>query len=141
MVNQTAKQTHTAAREAVRSRQSLGVGMCLMRQRMLLGIDARYPSAIAAWDAAEHRQSFESWADVPWMAPVFSTYSGSKYGHVMMAGGRARDGERLLYTTDQYGDGRITRVRASFITGTWGHRILGWTRDLNGVTIPYLRRG
>lgn len=112
---------------------------CLRFVRECLKIDSRYLTANQAWGNANHRVKFTSIHDIPFAAPVFSERpGGSAFGHVFLAGGKFKNGDRIFWTTDQFNDGRITPVRLSFFTDHWGHFIRGFTRDLNGVGIPYL---
>jgi hypothetical protein len=116
--------------------------LCLKNVRELLNIDSHYLWANTAWDGAHHKVRTTNQHRIPYGAPVFSDRpGGSKFGHVMLAGGRFPNGQRILWTNDERWDGRITPVTFAFITGHWGHKIKGFTRDLNGTGIPYLLDG
>ena len=115
--------------------------LCLAAVRTHLGIDRRYGSAHEAWEKAYQRTVYRPGHEdsIPYAAPVFSDRkTGTEWGHVFLAGGRFSSGRRIFWTNDQFGDGRITPVTLDFFTDHWGHIILGWSRDLNGVGIPYL---
>lgn len=116
---------------------------CLRFVHECLDTPARYLTANQAWFNAQHRQAFTSEHDIPFASPVFTDrVEGSSLGHVCLAGGKFKsDGARIFWTTDQFADGRITPVRLSFFRDNWNHYIRGFTRDLNGVGIPYLLDG
>jgi hypothetical protein len=129
------------AREEWQSGSHKWEGMCLKAVRRHLGIAKEYECANEAWEKAYQRTVYRPGREflIPFGAPVFSDRKmGSEFGHVFLAGGRFRNMRRIFWTNDQFGDGRITPVTIDFFTEHWGHHILGWTRDLNGVGIPYL---
>lgn len=125
MVAQSAK----AAMANARRYKTCRVGMCLMYTRTWLGIGARYGSAIAAWNGAKKRHGPKS--TPPKGAPVF--WRGGRHGHIAlsMGGGKCR-------STDRPRGGVVSTVSIDSITRAWGYTYVGWTEDLNGVTIPYL---
>ncbi len=144
MVNTQPRQSTAFARKRYETDYYLGkVGYCLKNVRECLGIDPYYESAKEAWEAAKHKTVTADPDEWPFGAPVFSERpGGSLYGHVFLAGGRFQNGQRILWQTDATGrPGMVTPVTPAFITGVWGHRILGFSRDLNGVPIPYLLDG
>lgn len=138
MVERYAKDATAHARQRYQEHYNIGEGHCLINVRECLGIAAKEPSAIEAWRNAQHKVRTSSPADVPIGAPVYSTRPGSVYGHIMLAGGKFHNGARILWTTDAAGPGLISPVTFDYIVHVWGHHILGFTRDLNGVGIPYL---
>lgn len=104
------------------------VGMCLMYTRTWLGINALYPDAITAWNKAKKRHTKGT---PPKGAPVF--WRGGKHGHIALSvgGGKCR-------STDRPRAGKVSTVTIDSISRAWGYTYVGWTEDLNGVTIPYL---
>lgn len=109
-------------------------GLCLQFVRTCFNIPAKYPSAADAWANAKDRIITSSVSGIPEGAPVFFSIPGNKYGHV------------ALYL----GDGKFRTnysAKGTVITATLNHavfrgmRMLGWSRDLNGVKIPELGKG
>lgn len=138
MVVQHGKEATAHARDRYQSRTTAYHEKCLMNVRECLEIASRDDWAIHAWERASHKHHWTGDTDdIPFGAPVFSKGS-SQYGHIFLSGGKFKNGHRIMWTTDQFGDGRITPVEISFFRDHWGHTILGWTSDLNGVYIPYL---
>ena len=104
-------------------------GMCLKYTRTWLEIGSGAPDAITAWrDAAVKHPG----ASPPAGAPIF--YEGGQYGHAALSlgGGKIR-------TTDAPGSGTVSTQDLDWPTDHWGYDYLGWTEDVNGVTIPYLK--
>lgn len=106
-------------------------GMCLQFVRLCYGIGAKYPSATAAWNAAQTKHSRSSTADVPLGAPLFFAPNGSPYGHVAIYAGNG-----LMRTTNSSTNTIQTASVQAWVNA--GYRLLGWTEDLNGVKISGL---
>lgn len=111
------------------------VGMCLQYVRTWLDIPAGNPDAITAWNRAQHKHvngRDRDAQDPPRGAPVF--WGGGTHGHIALAvdndHGRSTDTTRAGQVSTQPGD--WWRIN-------WHKPYLGWTEDLNGVDIPYLR--
>lgn len=108
-------------------------GLCLQFVRTCFGIPAKYPSAASAWANAKHKHKISSLGDVPIGAPVFFD-AASPYGHVAiyLGGGKFRTNYSAKGTviTADLGDPVFA-----------GMRMLGWTEDLNGVTIKFEKGG
>jgi hypothetical protein len=138
MVVQHGKEATNTERSRYKSGANDWYEYCLNNVRTALDIGSKYDWAIHAWEGAQHRHVYHAGHHIPFGAPVFSKGS-SAYGHIFLAGGRFKNGARIFWTNDQHGDGRITPVELSFFSLHWGHKVLGWTEDLNGVDIPYLR--
>jgi hypothetical protein len=99
---------------------------CLQQVREWWGVPSKYPSAISAWRNARYKYS----GVPPKGAPVF--YSGGQYGHVAFSLGNG-----YVRSTDAAGTGRVGTVPLNWFKANWGYTYLGWTRDLNGVTLPF----
>jgi hypothetical protein len=100
--------------------------LCLRFVRKVYQLPARDRSAIAAWRAADSRHKGD--ALPPAGVPVF--WSGGGPGHVALS-----LGDGWVLTSDYPTSGRVTRVPISTIDAAWGLHYLGWTDDLEGVTI------
>lgn len=111
--------------------------MCLSLVRQAWGLPGGVPHANAAWAAARKKHSYNGNPDsIPYGAAVFSDRpGGSKYGHVFLAGGKTKKGRRIFWSNDIGGYGRVSPVTIDAFTSRWGHRILGWTEDLNGYDL------
>lgn len=108
------------------------VGLCLQFVRTCFGIAAKYPSAASAWDNAKHKHVTSSLTDVPAGAPVFFSIPGNKYGHVALYLGSGK--LRTNYSA------KGTVVTADLGDPVFkGMKMLGWSEDLNGVSISGLK--
>ena len=110
------------------------VGMCLQYVRTWLEIPAGNPSAIAAWNAAKRKHVNGRDKDAqspPRGAPVF--WGGGKYGHIALA-----VNNDLGRSTDTTRAGQVSTQNGNWWRVNWNKPYLGWTEDLNGVTIPWL---
>ena len=107
------------------------VGLCLVFVRSCFNIAVKYPSAAAAWAAAKKKHHTSSTASIPAGAPVFFDVPGNKYDHVALYLGGG------LFRTNYSAKGTV--ITASLDHAVFNTmRMLGWTEDLNGVTIPGL---
>jgi hypothetical protein len=124
------------ANEAVGNADAYGScepGMCLKYVRTWLEIGSSAADAIGAWNAAKHRHPGDK--HPPKGAPVFwkSGSGGSGHGHIaIVRGGNMR-------STDIPSSGKVGNDDGSWPRIHWGQTYLGWTEDLNGILIPYLR--
>lgn len=110
--------------------------MCLAFVHECWAVPARYPTALSAWQNAEHKHPYKGVGEIPLGAPVFSNRAGDQYGHVFIAGRRNLAGQRIFYSNDVKRRGGIDPVTIDFFPTRWGHTVLGWTEDLNGFTLP-----
>jgi hypothetical protein len=128
MVSQSANETVSRAN----SYKTCEVGMCLKYVRTWLGIGSREASAIDAWNAAKVKHPNDQ--KPPRGAPVF--WKGGQYGHIALA--IDNDNGR---STDTTSSGKVGTQNGNWWKNNWGYQYLGWTEDVNGVTIPYLAGG
>jgi hypothetical protein len=103
-------------------------GLCLQFVRMAFGLASLYGSAIVAWDNAERKHPTTDAKTIPRGVPVF--WRIGKFGHVALSLGGG-----LCLSTDVRRRGRVDIVRIDHIREAWGAQLLGWTEDLNGVTV------
>jgi hypothetical protein len=106
------------------------VGYCLRQVREWWQISGKYGSAIAAWNNAKTKSTSRT---PPTGAPVF--WSGGQYGHVALSLGNG-----YVRSTDAAGRGLVGTRPIDWFEKNWGQKYLGWTGDLNDVTLP-LRKG
>jgi len=106
------------------------VGYCLRFVRAeAWQIGGLYGSAIDAWHGARHRHPGDR--HPPIGAPMF--YAGGRYGHIVVATSQTRSQMR---STDCRTRGAVSETDVDWPVRTWGSTYLGWTEDLNGVTLP-----
>ncbi len=128
MVAQHGIDASRAARAKFESGTNAYYRLCLRAVREYLGIDPKFYSAKEAWANAAHKHQFSNPDDIPLGVPVWTeARGGSEFGHIILSGPRVKKlgGDRVFWTTDQHGDGRITPVPLSFFPDVWGHQILG----------------
>lgn len=128
MVAQTADEAVHNARRFT----SCTPGMCLKYVRTWLGIGSREIDAISAWNTAQHKHAGDR--TPPRGAPVF--WRGGSHGHIALAVGPEK-----ARSTDTTSSGLVGTQELSWWGQHWGSDYLGWTEDLNGTAIPYLRGG
>jgi len=107
-------------------------GMCLKYTRTWLEIPGRELDAISAWNTAKHKHSGDR--KPPRGAPVF--WRGGAHGHIALAVNNDQ-----FRSTDTTSSGIVSTQDERWWEQHWGATYLGWTEDLNGVDIPYLRGG
>jgi hypothetical protein len=106
------------------------LGMCLQRVRLCYDVAALYTDAATAWLRARHRHPQVDPAAFPRGVPVFWTGGSAGHGHIAIATG---DGE--CWSTDILRGGHWDKVPIDLIRQRWGLALVGWTEDLNGVTV------
>lgn len=134
MVTQTADKSTSNAK----SYTKCDPGYCLKYVRTWLEIASRDASAIEAWHNADHRHPNDR--NPPRGAPMF--YQGGNYGHIVLSlNNRESDNKQMIRSTDAPSSGKVTTQTIDWCPNNWGYDYLGWTEDLNGIWIPYLRNG
>lgn len=106
-------------------------GLCLVFVRSCYGIDVLFPSAAAAWAGAKKKHHTNSLANVPVGAPVFFHIPTNAYGHVALYLGGG------LFRTNYSAKGTVITAGLDHAVFR-GMTMLGWSEDLNGVTIDEL---
>jgi len=107
---------------------SCSVGMCLKYVRTWWEVGSLYASAIEAWNGARFKHPGDR--TPPNGAPLF--YRGGNYGHIVIADIHHQG----CRSTDCQSSGRVSDEDIAWTERTWGYEYLGWTEDLNGVTLP-----
>ena len=107
---------------------SCSVGYCLKYVRTWWEVNSLYGSAIDAWNGARDKHPGDR--KPPDGAPLF--YRGGKYGHIVIAD-PDHEGQR---GTDCHSSGDVSDDDIGWPERAWGYEYLGWTGDLNGVTLP-----
>jgi hypothetical protein len=91
-------------------------------------VPSLYGSAIDAWNGARDKHPGDR--KPPDGAPLF--FRGGNYGHIVIAD---PDHEGMR-STDCHSSGDVSDDDIGWTERTWGYDYLGWTGDLNGVTLP-----
>lgn len=107
------------------------VGMCLRETRTAYGIGSRYPDAATGWRNTRDRYPGDT--NPPVGAPVWWTGGPGGYGHVAIYAGNGN-----VRSSDAGGRGLMGTRPLGWFRTNWGLPYAGWSRDLNGVTIPGL---
>ena len=105
------------------------VGHCLMFVQSCYPVPPTQPSAIAAWNTAQHRHGVLSTPPVG--VPVyFASTAGNRYGHIAIS-----LGGWMCRSTDYPSAGRVSNVDIRTLARQWAHPYLGWSEDLGGVRV------
>lgn len=105
--------------------------MCQQYVRSCFDVGAYYPSAAAAWHGAKKRHALKGdGSSAPRGVPVFWLGGSKGYGHIAMSLGNG-----MCRSTDWPSSGRVGDVKIDTITKTWHQDLVGWSEDLNTVTI------
>jgi hypothetical protein len=110
------------------SYHTYSVGYCLKWVRTTWEVNSLYASAIDAWNGARKKHPGDR--NPPKGAPCF--YRGGQYGHIVIFK------ETQMRSTDCPSAGQVNDAAISWVEQHWGYTYLGWTEDLNGVTLPNL---
>jgi len=101
-------------------------GMCQKYVRdQCWRVPSLYGSAIDAWNGARFKHPGDR--TPPKGAPVY--YRGGNYGHAVIWVG---DNIRSTDCTSAYD---VSEAAISWVENNWGYTYLGWTEDINGVTV------
>lgn len=114
------------ARQPSRNWQNL----CLQFVRSCFGVPARYPSAASAWEHATAKHHTTDAGSIPALVPVWWGGGSHGYGHVALSTGHG-----LCFSTDIKQRGHVDHVPIALIHARWGLPLLGWSEDINGVTV------
>lgn len=102
--------------------------LCLQFTRLCYGVAASAPDANAGWRNATKRHAATSGANIPAGVPVW--WAVGSYGHVAISTGNGK-----CVSNDILRSGKVDEVSIDYITKRWGARLLGWSEDINGVTV------
>jgi len=105
-------------------------GMCQQFTRMSFGVGSGFPSAQAAWDGAQKKHPTKDRNSVPPGVPVYFAGGSKGYGHAAVSLGKG-----LVRSTDWPSAYAVGTARITDLERSWGQRFLGWTEDVNGVTV------
>jgi hypothetical protein len=110
---------------------AFGVGECQKRVRLAWGVPSDgTASAAADWHNSRHRHATTDAASIPRGALVRWVGGSHGYGHVAIATGDGR-----CWSTDIRRPGWFDLVPITEIHARWGLTLVGWTEDIDGVTV------
>lgn len=97
---------------------------CLLFVRSAFAVGSLYSSAERGFYGTRYRHTTTPPAGVPvW-------WTNGAYGHVAMSAGGG-----YVWSNDILRDGKIDKVKISYITARWGQHYRGWSEDINGVRV------
>jgi hypothetical protein len=105
-------------------------GMCQQFTRMSFGVGSGFPTAAAAWNGARKKHPTNDPMSVPPGVPVYYRGGSRGYGHACVSLGRG-----LVRSTDWPSRYRVGTARITDLERSWGQTFVGWTEDINGVTV------
>jgi hypothetical protein len=118
----------TQARDNGRKYNSYDTGMCQKFVRdPCWKVPSLYGSAIDAWNGAAEKHPGDRTPPVG--APCY--YRGGQYGHAVIYAGNGK-----IRSTDCTSRSQVSEQSLDWPERAWGYDYLGWTGDINGVTLP-----
>lgn len=112
-------------------------GMCMKFTRMMFGVGAvgdfdgdGDADAVDGWKSAHRKHRTTDPHAIPRGVPVFWSGGRNGYGHAAPSVGGGQ-----MWTTDLIRSGRVDLAPISLVRREWGLELLGWTEDINGVTV------
>lgn len=107
------------------------VGMCLRETRECFNVGRAAEDAIGAWRMAKRKHPTTNVDEIPGAVPIYWAGGSEGHGHVGIKAFR----RGYCWSMDIRRPGYWDRVPISEIHDKWGLTFLGWTEDLNGVTV------
>lgn len=117
-----------------------GEGWCLVYVQECFGIKAGdpgvtiAPDAIGAWRQAKVKHPETDPVKIPRGYPMFWSGGSAGHGHIAISAGGG-----FCWSTDIKRIGFFDRVPVTQIHAQWGLTLLGWTEDLEGVTVQAVK--
>lgn len=125
------------ARKEHESRSRDWTGWCAVFTRTAFGAPAigdhdgdGAADAEDVWKAAKHKHPETNPARIPRGVPVFWSGGAGDHGHAAVSAGNA-----LMWSTDVKRPGYVDLVPIDDVRRKWGLQLLGWTEDINGVSV------
>lgn len=122
------KDAVTWARNQAHSGEAKYHNLCLKFTRECFGVAAKEPNAKKGWENAKKRHPTKSVKNIPAGVPVWFKTRTVNW-HVALSAG-----EGYCYSSD-VPRGRIGLIGIDRLCKSWGITLLGWTEDINGVTV------
>lgn len=114
-----------------------GIDQCMLRTRECFGAPAigdfdhnGRASAYDGWEFAKKKHPTSSFVGIPAGVPVWWKGGSHGDGHVAISAGNGK-----IWSTDILRTGRYDHVDGLLIQQKWGLTFLGWSEDINGVTV------
>lgn len=106
------------------------VGLCLRFVRHAFGVGNLYPTAAKSWEMAKKKHKTSDPMSIPAGVPVHIYVPNLPPGHVALSVGNGKMRTNLSWK------GTVETVDIAWYVGLKrGSKLLGWTEDLNGVTV------
>lgn len=112
-------------------------GLCMMFTRMMYGVPAvgdydgdGDADAVDGWKSAKRKHPTKDPYEIPRGVPVFWSGGRNGYGHAAISVGGGQ-----MWSTDIVHAGRVDLAPIAEVRRKWGLELLGWTEDINGVTL------
>jgi hypothetical protein len=123
--------TGNAAVAWAKAQKSWATGMCQQYVRSCFDLGGYYASAADAWRGAKKKHTLSGdGSSAPRGVPIFWLGGSKGYGHIAMGLGNG-----MCRSTDWPSRGKVGDVKIDTITRTWHQDLVGWSEDLNNVTI------
>jgi hypothetical protein len=106
-------------------------GMCQKFTRECWEVGSLYGSAQDAWDGAYLKHKGDR--NPPEGAPCYYSGGSQGHGHAVVYQGQ---GKVRIRSTDAPSSGQVSDQDLAWPEHHWGLKYLGWTGDINGVTLP-----
>ena len=103
--------------------------LCLQFVRTCFGVAAKHPNAKKAWEATTKKHKTTNASSIPAGVPVWFKTSTVNW-HVAISTGNGN-----CYSTDVGGRGKVGLITINGLCKAWGITLLGWSEDINGVTV------
>ena len=103
--------------------------LCLMFTRKCFGVAVKYPNAKQGWLGAKKKHPTTVMDKIPAGVPIWWETS-TKNWHVAISAGNG-----MCYSTDVGGRGKVGYISIYALTRSWRIKFLGWSEDINGVTV------
>ena len=105
-------------------------GLCLMFTRNAFNVNAHFSTAAKSWAGAKKKHKTSDPMSIPAGVPVHISVPGLPPGHVAVSAGNGKIITNLSWKKT------IEIVSISwYLSLKKGSKLLGWTEDLNGVTV------
>lgn len=107
------------------------IGHCLREVRECLAVPQRYGTAQEAADHVARMHREPNLSLIPRGVPIWWSGGSQGAGHVALSTGFLSK----CFSTDILRTGYFDRVDIALIHQKWGLTYLGWSEDINGVTV------
>jgi len=108
-----------------------GTGWCLLKCRTAFGVNVIVNNAALSWRTNKRTHPTTDPLSIPAFVPVYWTGGSDGDGHIAISIGNG-----WCWSTDIKRNGYFDKVKIADIAKVWPKlRLVGWSEDLNGVTV------